>query len=1037
MIKTPFTIIPWQHDFLQTLLAIALRNGNLADAVFIFPHQRPEQYITHHLQHHPHVQRPLILPKCYTISTLFSHLRQALVAKTAWDIGLLDKVGLLLECVREDAATLQENETNHFLQNAELFFPWGVRLAALFEECFTHKSYPDDFLYIESEVSPFAAKLLGRLAALFNLYTTGLNEHNWTTQGYDALQVAEQLEAGEEIPQRFFANKQIYIAGFHALTTTENILFHHLWRNHNAHVIVHADQNLATNKASHWSCAPIVQWAKEWHTQCDLCQQDLLCMHDSAQTVSDEYSTILPHKIQYYQGFDLHSQLEVIQQLLTPKNATATNESPTNECNQSCYSASTAIVLPDSGLLMPVLHHLPQVDTNVSMGYPLSRSPLFLLLETIFSLQERKKGDGYYWQDLITLVRHPYIKMLEPAQQEIKETANNVTFPAPENNSLRRELQRFEHVVRNADKKFPVPLHVWEQVFGLLHQEEMPAQNVLLLIDAIMNSTLKAFETPRTPKQLAQALEALCSMLLMHGSHLWERFPIDAECLHRLMQSTIPELMHSSLSHEVFPIEALISMARQLLQAERVPFEANPLVGLQVMGMLETRLLTVETLIIADTTEDYLPGTTLGNPLLPDPLRPLLGLPSLHTREQVSASHFFRMIHGAKNVHLLWQEGMDTGTADQKKQKSRFVEELIWQQEKQQQRLMDYKGKEENFTPLQAALSPTATKRLQVDITPATAAFIQQQVCRHVSPTLLDAYLQCPVRFYYERILNFSPTETVTEGDDPKSIGNVLHKALEKFYEPRLNQLFFVTPENHPALLAELLDCVISVPAYQELANSLPADALSMFKQAATIRLNDYLANQQPTMVIGLETKLTHSLDISGTNYLLVGNIDRIDLRDNSVVILDYKTGNQKNTAVDFWHDISLWTRIVEWQPTVPAQENVLLLENIRKNIGSIQLPFYLALFHNTKQQYLQTMQQAADYTLDAGFISLSDKGQEHLLFKQDITAEKRNQCIADQTPLLLQFLLRNITQSPCYLPLPGNACDYCAVQSMCLQQHN
>lgn len=209
------------------------------------------------------------------------------------------------------------------------------------------------------------------------------------------------------------------------------------------------------------------------------------------------------------------------------------------------------------------------------------------------------------------------------------------------------------------------------------------------------------------------------------------------------MQRVIPALKDNGMADTPLPWPLMQAMLLELVRAERVPFEADPLTGLQVLGMLETRLLRFSRVFLVDVTDDRLPGAPIRSPLLPDSLRALLGLPDTRNREQLAAYTFHRLIAGADEVWLYWQEGVETsGLFDGKKQRSRLVEELIWQEEQARgQRLKP--GRE----PLRTAaldVRPPVRVRKVVPKTPAIREQIAASLKHPLSATRLDAYLTCP-----------------------------------------------------------------------------------------------------------------------------------------------------------------------------------------------------------------------------------------------------------------------------------------------------
>ncbi len=1053
--RTDFIVIPWGENFLEKLLcrALADTDGAVSEAVFLFPNSRPEKYLTQMLRQDARVRRPLRLPHMFAINELFSSLRAGIQNRPTWSAGILDRVGLLLAAIRAEKEQAQSS-TNAFaaLCDARHFFPWGLRLAALFEECLAQNRTPDNFEHLEGTVSPFAALLLSRLQHIFARYLSGLEENGWATPGYDAFCVARHLKHNGSLPAfipgwpraasadapMFSPAKPCYLAGFYALTGAEDLLLRHFWENQ-AQVLIHADPALTApgkGEKAHWSCRAFADWAQAWGAHL---QKDAFSSSAPAKTASTRY----------YQGFDLHSQLTVLEQELAGAQPPPAVKGADQDL--TAQQADTVVVLPDSALLTPVLHHLPRTDINISMGYPLSRSPLFRLLDTLIRLQERRKGNSYYWRDLVELFRHPYVKMLQPqacAPEKTPELLQPENAPITQEAApLRRELHRLEQALRGYGRRYLEPFALLEQSLSLLAPEEAPCAPVLALLEELLTVCLDNFETPQTPGELGAALEQLCALLLRRGAHLWDRFLIDAECLYRILQSLLPEFRHCALAAETLPQESLFALLRQLMQAERVPFEASPLVGLQVMGMLETRLLSFRRVIILGTEEDRLPGSAPGDPLLPEALRPELGLPSLSQREQVSAYHFFRLLAGADETLLLWEEGSEgTGVQEQKKKKSRFVEELLWQEEKKLGRLLSAKGKDGPLHVLTASVIPIAAQAKGFAITPPIRALMRNLLKRPVSASLLDAYLRCPLRFFYQHLADLTSARDIQEGDDPLAVGDLLHQTLQEAYTPWLGQ-------NLPggeALLSlmeeELLTAFTASPRYADLARTLPADSFTMLGQAGKKRLHDYLSRQKPAAVLSLETTLNVPFAVEELRLVLTGTLDRVDLRTVTdgeggdkpgIVILDYKTGRLPQLDPSLWQDSLLWQRLSHWTPDKDtARGSPPLLQELAARMESIQLPLYLLLYSLAlKHDPLHTgiFQAQAACLHDALWVDLAGRGEEQPLFPKQFSPAERTFAIERQCGLLVDFLLRHMLHSSTILPSPGAHCLWCSCEKLCM----
>ncbi|WMW66386.1 PD-(D/E)XK nuclease family protein [Nitratidesulfovibrio liaohensis] len=1070
----PFLIFPWDTDFpagLTTTL-IEATNGRPGDAVFVFPHGRPGRYLVDRIRRAPDIVRPCLLPRVFTVRQMFTLLRahaEDPTARPARPIPLLDRVGLLMDCVRDLARPGDELYEHLAATDQRRFFPWGVRLAALMEEFFVQNRVPEDYQYMEGQVAPFAAALLGALGRIHEAYAAALTERGWTTPGFDAFRSvrllpgpAETVRATER-PDGFtlpplLAGKRLFVAGFSTLTGTEEALFLHLWRHEGTTVCLHTDAAVAElgGRPVHWTCEDHVRWLTSWRAGA------ALACPPSGHAPS----------ITFHEGYDLHSQLLVMERELradggdapgtgnadggtqsanaTPSgNLRDSNLTPAIESTEGSIPpapdadelAGTAVVLPDTGLLMPVLHHLPDKDVNISMGYPLVRSTLVRLVETLMRLQETARpaaslalpeqgpeqgqeqgpeaGPGdtfaapggsdatpstlcYHWRTVIECIRHPYLKMLELDGER----------------PLRDLFHLMENVVRGGGS-FVDPRALARQVVQKAPGgEHGPAAD---LLHRVLDLCLTRWETADTPARVADAVGALCDLLLAHGGTLWERFPIDAECLFRLMQRVIPALRDCELADTPFPREVLHTILRETLREERVPFEATPLAGLQVLGMLETRLLRFRRVIVLDATEDRLPGAPGHDPLLPDSLRAMAGLPDSRRRERVAAHNFHRLLAGAEQAVLCYQTGVDrSGLLDEKKIRSRFVEELLWREERARGSLLS-----PGQPPLHAAactVRPFRSALRPIERTAAINDALERLLDAPVSPSTLDAWLTCPVRFFHERLAGLAPPDEVNEGDDPIAVGDLLHKVLLDFHQPHKGR-----EVRRDELSAEQLTRLfLQRLGTSGLSAQLPPDALLMLEVAGPERLGRYLSRQPERFtVLDLEEPVEATIDVPGSAGRRVrrlhGRVDRVDQRDfedgQGAVILDYKTGKVE-WKTSAWSDDALWERIEVWTPDRDPD----LLADVAGALHGVQLPAYVHMYG----------QHSGRDVHDAAWVILRDAGQELPLFGDGTDDETRDAAITTRIPALLSFLLRHMAEAPLLLPRDGKHCDWCSCAKLC-----
>ena len=990
-----FYAAPFNADFPGALLDFALSEGSDAhNVVFLFPHNRPGKYMLRALAVRPDLPRPLLEPSFRSIAGLFAELRGHFAGVPLWNAGQLDRAGLLFECIQGMGGMDFFGPEGKGIDPSTFFFPWGFHLAELFEECLANGVPPADISHAEAGAAPFAARILERLGRIFPVYAAALRERAWTTPGLDAFHTAEALREGRPLPENLTAGKRIYIAGFHTLTRPEETLLHHLIATHEARVIIRTDLPAET---AHWSCAPLFAWAKKERAE-------IAPLPTAAPRP--------PARIRFIQGFDLHSQLAAMRDILAEQPLPDPTTPP-----PAGFAADTAVIPPSGGLLVPTIHHLPATDINVSMGWPLFRSPLFRLIETILRLEEGRKGPERHWRDLLELVRHPVLAGLDPAPPPAPEDGS---VPEP-GGSIRRELHLFEEVLRSGGAVYVDPPALWEEILAAPDTADGPIPAAAgRLVRRILQTCLTGFEAPGTLHDLGSALEGLCGLLLEHGRHLWPRFPMDSECLYRLLQSLIPELLHSVPSHAPLSVDALFALLRNTAEAERVPFEAEPLTGLQVLGVLESRLLSFRRTIILDAGEHVLPGTPQGDPLLPDALRPALGLPERRNAEVPLAHHFFSLVRGAEETVIFWREGGDSGGLfDGKALKSRFVEELLWEEEKKLGRQLAGKGIDGPLRMLADAPAPISTRPHSVRLTPASRALLDGLLAKPVSASFLDAFLFCPVRFFHERILGLREVENPSEEYDPPAVGVLLHKTLEAFYRERLG---YTLPSgvNMPEVEFQgLYDIFLTRPELAAMAQTLPADAATMLRVAGVERLRRFLRNQPACTPVALELSLSAPFGVAGREITLAGTVDRLDIREHGAVILDYKTGKIHRPAEAVWEEDAFWEALGAFTPADPR-----LPAFIAASFPTVQLPLYIHLAGAAPDR---------PNVVQAAWVELAAAGEEVAVFGKKISLEQRGRAVAERIPQLLDILLLHLTGTDELAPRAGAHCRWCSCKNACM----
>lgn len=962
--RTPVRIVPWSNPFIPALARFlaGLWDRGPENLVVVFPHDRPRRYLRQALAALPGLPRPTLLPSAPAVPDLFESLARELSPAPVRRAQRLDLTGLLHDIV----SGLHDGNgglADKLPLDRAAFLPWGLRLAALLEEFLRQDLEPRDLDYVQDEVEPYAAALLGQLGRIHAAYLEELAAHRWSTPGLDCRIVCADLDAALER----LAGKTVVLAGHYALSGAEDRLFRKLWEQGRAEVVWQADPALAQGGPAHWTAAEHAAWMERWGLPAEL-------LEPPAQR---------PRPVlRFYEGFDRHSQLAALEQELA--------EAP----------AGAAVVLPDPAALTPVLHHLPELPLNISMGYPLERTALFQLLETVLALQENRAPEGgFFWRDLIALIRHPYLKML----------------PVAGSQPLRRLFHDWERDIRQGRTHQDPRLLPRSLDPDLAPEVEAEAQG---LVNEILERCLEAFAAPRTLADLAGAVAGLARMLHERGGGLWKRHLLDAECLVRLMKSVVPQLAHSAISRDEYPRDLLFSILRQFCAEERVSFEPEPLTGLQVLGMLETRLLHFDRVYILDAVEDLLPGVPAPDPLLPDPLRRLLALPDSRHRDHVAGYNFHRLLRGAAEVVLLYQSGVGTGVLDGKSVRSRYVEELLWEEERRRGALI----KAGNEPPLVAVHFRIAAIPSGVPPIPRDAAIQDRLLARltstGLSPSRLDDYLTCPKRFFYRTLTGLKPLQEVDEEGDPLAVGSLVHRVLQEFLTPHVGRTLRLRDLDAELLAASFAKALAESP---ELA-AIPYDRRLALEMTGRHRLERYLeAQDQPTTLVDLEKKLTAGVRAAGLTVPLAGVLDRVDRREGGLVVLDYKTGSGlPRPRSGAFGDEDLFARLAACDPARDPQPE--LLDELERAVQSLQLPLYLWL----------CAQQLGEPARDAGWVELGKEGKEILLFGPKAGDEDRELVISRRVPTLTDFLIRHMVGAPEFLARPGRRCDHCDFREPC-----
>lgn len=525
---------------------------------------------------------------------------------------------------------------------------------------------------------------------------------------------------------------------------------------------------------------------------------------------------------------------------------------------------NTAIVLADESMLLPVLNSLPNhLDKfNVTMGFPLIQAPLYSLVDGIFqlhlnSLNGSSSLPSFYHQDIISLFQNNYLHKL--IDSSVAAT-------------LVEKVKKRNYSFIN----FP-------------EMEALVAPNDLSSISMLFE---KVTGTVDMLTKVATAIVTLKERMLED-----ERSSADNEILYSLHQK-IHELIKCLNSENIIieSLSTLYNFFREIAMGTRVPFYGEPLQGIQVMGMLETRVLDFENVILISANEDILPSAKSNKSFIPFDVRRSFGLPTHVERQAVFSYHFYRLLQRNVNTWLIYN---DSGNTLGGGEKSRFIKQLEWELPSKGIMIKPVKvttTKEVENVPM----------NIEIKKTPDILRKLEEKAKKGFSFSALKQYINCPLSFYFSYVLNIKETEEVEETISVRTMGTLIHAVLEELYKGFINTVPDVNKLELAATNAEVL-------ILQKIKDQLPALKMDSGKNLLFLKVGEtwlrrYLKdeirdikNGDSPLIIGLETELSRKLlvtidDATEIEVKLDGKIDRIDSKNGTIRLIDYKTGSVKNT---------------------------------------------------------------------------------------------------------------------------------------------
>lgn len=584
-----------------------------------------------------------------------------------------------------------------------------------------------------------------------------------------------------------------------------------------------------------------------------------------------------------YEAFDAHAQAGLVKEILQQVDALE----------------DTVVVLPNTDSLLPLLTAVggSLKEFNISMGYPLKRSALYALLELMVQAQATRRENLYYARDYLKLLQHPLVKNLNLGKDPV---------------AVRMLVHKIEEALKG-DVLTAISGSLFMDLQDPLNDDqlwqEFSAQGQLKeALNAIHAVFLKNFQDMHCAADLAKALQEFA--VFMHAHSAMERYPLNTQIMVRLQQ-VAGELAGSTFAQEPFETRELLRILEERLSAEMVAFTGSPLRGLQILGLFETRALNFKNVIVLDVNERTLPNLNIYEPLIPREVMIKLNLDRLELEEEIQRYGFMRLISAAREVHLIYQQNTD-------RVRSRFVEELIWEQERRKSAI----GTVEIIRP--AFEVSVARKERSIPKTKEIMDFLKGFT---FSASSINTYVRNPYEFYCRYVLGLKEQDDLLDDPQSRHIGTFVHNLLEEAFKGFIGKKPVIDEHFRRYFQKIYATCFTEIFTRLKRSDSFLVDTVLKTRLERFLDLEAKRCEEQVDKVLFIERRFDEVVALGEHQVRFTYRFDRVDqMVDGKVLILDYKTG-----AVD---PMPKGTDALERLP--------LSRENIRDHVQSFQMPLYL-----------------------------------------------------------------------------------------------
>ncbi len=565
---------------------------------------------------------------------------------------------------------------------------------------------------------------------------------------------------------------------------------------------------------------------------------------------------------------------------------------------------NTAIVLPDNNTLLPVIYRVKDLSIdkfNVSMGFPFAMTPVYSLFKVFIKIFLNMDDRKIYIRDYIDFIRNPYIKRLKIKNIEISEIIYIV-----------------ERKLMDNHKNFGLSFASIEDIEDIV-RNNLEENKRFEYFKEFNSKFIKIFKNVKSVREITENLLNVFKFIFDNQDYkdnifLNQFLSVFFDKLENISNSLIGEYVSTDK-------KGMWNLIDMIVKDITIPFSGEPLVGLQILGFLETRCLNFDNVYMLDVNEGIIPKNKKIDPILPFELRCAIGLPDYKQDESMFAYNFYRLIYGAKNVCLIYTNA-ETGETDN--YRSRFIEKIIWENEKMNKKI--------EVSNIVLPANYIKKEKYEYKKNEKLMEILKNEV---YSGTKLDTYLRCPMKFLLRYVLKIESPVEIEDDIKGDKIGIFVHKLFKVYFEPFIGKKANEKDKNGFFLIFD--------NEFDEFFKEYDKTKKIFLKEALKRRLEKMyqtIDNINSEKICYLEKEIESTITLNGKEIKLKGIMDRIDMSvDNCYIIIDYKTGSNVETP----------KKLDNIKKEIEKANKFLSREEVEKNIKTLQPSCYIYLFSRYK----------------------------------------------------------------------------------------